>query len=75
MVWLRVQDDGPGVPIDRAESVFRPFFTTKTRGTGLGLPISRRIAELHGGRLVLESEAGAGFCATLVLPRGTPPTA
>jgi two-component system NtrC family sensor kinase len=52
-----VSDDGPGVPEDRRERIFDAFFTTKPagRGTGLGLPISRRIVESHGGTLVLAS--------------------
>jgi len=50
-----ITDDGPGIPREIADSVFRPFFTTKARGegTGLGLPTSRRIAEMHGGGLEL----------------------
>jgi signal transduction histidine kinase len=67
VVWCRVQDDGPGVSLDRASAIFRPFVTSKTRGTGLGLSISRRIVELHGGRLVLDNPGlpGASFSFTL----------
>jgi len=66
-LWCLVQDDGPGVTADRADSIFKPFFTTKTRGTGLGLAVSRRLAELQGGRLVLDNpgEPGARFRFTV----------
>lgn len=58
---VEVEDDGPGIPSDLREVVFRPFYTTKARGegTGLGLSTSRRIAEMHGGGLELaESSPG-----------------
>jgi signal transduction histidine kinase len=66
-LWCSVQDNGPGVPAERAESIFKPFITTKTRGTGLGLAVSRRLAELQGGHLVLENpgESGARFRFTV----------
>lgn len=57
-----VRDDGPGIPPESREAVFRPFYTTKPRGTGtgLGLPTARRIAELHGGGLQLIESSAAG---------------
>ena len=64
-VW--VEDDGPGLA-DTA-NLFVPFFTTKRNGTGIGLALSRQIAEAHGGTLTLENRAGARGCiARLVLP-------
>jgi signal transduction histidine kinase len=62
-VCCRVRDSGPGVPAAHADSIFKPFFTTKARGTGLGLSISCRLVELQGGNLRLENpgEAGASF--------------
>jgi two-component system NtrC family sensor kinase len=68
--WLRVQDNGPGVPAESREQVFEPFFTTKAEGmgTGLGLAVSRSLARAHGGELMLEPErAGASFRLTLPL--------
>jgi signal transduction histidine kinase len=69
-VEVSVSDDGPGIDPAQAERIFEPFFTTKTagRGTGLGLSICRRIAEAHGGSLVVSSTPGAGATFTLRLP-------
>ncbi len=64
---LTVQDDGPGLP-DSA-NLFVPFFTTKPGGTGIGLVLSRQIAEAHSGTLSLANRAGARGCeARLTLP-------
>ena len=63
---LTVQDDGPGVPPDVRDRLFEPLFSTKTKGTGLGLTICRQILEKHGGTLTLvESARGAAFRITL----------
>jgi two-component system, OmpR family, sensor kinase len=62
-VRVTVADDGPGVPADLRTQLFEPFVTARPGGSGLGLAIARRIAERHGGRLVLETSppgAGAG---------------
>ncbi len=59
---LRVRDDGPGIPSDLREQIFEALFTTKAKGSGLGLALCRRIAEAHGGTVTLEpSERGAAF--------------
>ncbi len=63
-----VRDNGPGVPADRADAIFRPFMTTKPHGTGLGLATSRRLIELHGGRLWLENPGAPGACFTFTVP-------
>jgi nitrogen fixation/metabolism regulation signal transduction histidine kinase len=64
-VWI--DDDGPG--LDEARDVFVPFFTTKTKGSGIGLALSRQIAEAHGGYLTLENLVGENGCrACLWLP-------
>jgi PAS domain S-box-containing protein len=65
---LDVRDSGPGIPVDLREQIFEPFFTTKARGGGLGLPIARRTAELHGGTLTLTSPPDGGALFTLTLP-------
>jgi PAS domain S-box-containing protein len=65
---IEVRDTGPGVPVELHDRVFEPFFTTKARGGGLGLPIARRTAELHGGTLNLTERAGSGAVFTLALP-------
>src|SRR5213594_3703534 len=67
-VEIFVQDDGPGIM--NPANLFVPFFTTKPDGSGIGLPLSRQIAEAHGGSLVLANrEAGQGVQALLRLPR------
>jgi two-component system, NtrC family, nitrogen regulation sensor histidine kinase NtrY len=66
-VEIAVEDDGPGLP--ESNNLFVPFFTTKPRGSGIGLLLSRQIAEAHGGRLQLEDRReGRGCVATLTLP-------
>ncbi len=67
-VWMRLSDNGPGIPAAVRERVFDPFFTTKVEGsgTGLGLSVSRSIAREHSGDLLLEPSAhGASFLLTL----------
>jgi signal transduction histidine kinase len=66
---FEVIDSGEGLPGQLGEDIFRPFVTTKTDGTGLGLPISRRIAEAHGGRLWAEDVADRGAKLVFELPR------
>ena len=62
VTYLRVSDDGPGVPAHLREQVFEALFTTKAKGSGLGLALCRRIAEAHGGTVTLDSsERGAVF--------------
>jgi signal transduction histidine kinase len=67
-VRVSVLDDGPGIPPDTLPSVLEPFVSTKGEGTGLGLPISLRIARAHGGELTLESTPGEGTACHVVLP-------
>ncbi len=59
-VLLAVEDDGPGIPAEQRTSVFKPFVTTKACGTGLGLPICRKIVEEHGGRIEIASSSSGG---------------
>ena len=69
-VFVTVTDNGPGIPRDILPRIFEPFFTTKEegQGTGLGLPICRRIAEEHGGSIICSSVPGKGTVFTLELP-------
>lgn len=66
---VMVIDNGPGIPKDRQASIFEPFQTSKgVRGTGLGLAVTKRVVEDHGGRIVLESHEGKGSTFRIVLP-------
>jgi len=68
-VRIEVADSGPGVPADLRDKVFEPLFTTRARGIGLGLSVSRQLAENNGGELRLEDRpAGTGATFSLVLP-------
>jgi len=63
------EDDGEGMPEQALALALSPFFTTRPTGTGLGLPIVRRIAEAHGGHVEIESTLGEGTSVTIHLPR------
>jgi two-component system, sporulation sensor kinase E len=67
-VWVSVADTGGGIPPDQANRIFEPFYTTKKKGTGLGLMIVQRIVRAHGGRIELESHVGRGTTFRLWLP-------
>jgi signal transduction histidine kinase len=69
-VDVMVSDNGPGISPENMENIFNPFFTTKTRGTGIGLSISQKIARGHNGDLRVESTPGKGTVFTLTLPQG-----
>lgn len=70
-VEITVSDNGPGIPAEWQGRIFDPFFTTKPvgTGTGIGLAVSRGIAEAHGGSLDLAATSGPGACFALRLPR------
>jgi signal transduction histidine kinase len=70
---LDVIDTGLGIPTDIQPRVFTPFFSTRPRGTGLGLPMTRRIVEAHGGSIELDSEPGKGTQFSLLLPAASNP--
>jgi signal transduction histidine kinase len=65
--YLSVEDNGTGISPEIIQNIFNPFFTTKTRGTGLGLAVSKRIAKEHGGDLTVESSPGEGSNFIFVL--------
>jgi two-component system, OmpR family, osmolarity sensor histidine kinase EnvZ len=68
MIQVTVDDDGPGIPPERRESVFRPFESGSAGGTGLGLTIARDIVRAHGGDIVLEESPLGGLRARIQLP-------
>jgi signal transduction histidine kinase len=65
---VTVRDNGKGMSADKAQQIFKPFFTDKNRGTGLGLAISRNNIEQHHGTIAVESREGEGTMFTIVLP-------
>lgn len=67
-VWLSVTDTGVGIPPEQLQHIFEPYYTTKQKGTGLGLMIVQRIMRDHGGRIELESRVGKGTVFKLWLP-------
>ena len=72
-VVIEVADSGLGLPLELGEKIFEPFVSTKDTGTGLGLPICRRIAADHGGTLTASSRPQGGAVFTLRIPLGPPP--
>ncbi len=67
-VLIKVSDTGQGLSEEAKEKIFRPFYSTKPNGTGLGLPISRGIIEMHKGRIHVSSEKDKGSTFTVMLP-------
>jgi len=65
---LSISDDGAGIASDVLGKLFQPFFTTKAKGTGLGLWLSQRIIQDHGGSITVESELGKGTTFAITLP-------
>lgn len=68
---IAVADTGHGIPAGAREEIFRPFFTTRTRGTGLGLSVARGLLVAMGGEVRVDSEVGRGATFTVVLPAGS----
>jgi signal transduction histidine kinase len=73
--WVRIADEGPGIPAEDLPHLFEPFFTTKPlgEGTGLGLAVALAIVEEHGGSIAVRSEPGQGTECTVNLPRASGP--
>ena len=65
---FEIRDHGPGVPLEERARIFEPFHTTRTRGTGLGLAVTRRIVEQHGGTIEILDAPGGGACFRVTLP-------
>jgi len=68
-VRIAITDTGPGIAPAEREAIFRPFYTTRARGTGLGLAVARELVTAMHGRLEVESEVGRGSTFTVTLPR------
>ncbi len=67
-IEMQVVDDGPGIPKEMQEQIFEPFFTSRARGTGLGLAVVQAVADAHGGRARVESIEGEGALFAIQLP-------
>lgn len=65
---FEVRDHGPGIPLEERARIFEPFHTTRTRGTGLGLAVTQRIVEQHGGTIEVLDAPGGGACLRVTLP-------
>ncbi|MCG8590834.1 MAG: HAMP domain-containing histidine kinase [Proteobacteria bacterium] len=68
-VWMRVRDNGPGVDEAQRERIWSPFQTSKETGTGLGLPIVRKVVEAHDGTIELESDPSGGAAFLVTFPK------
>ena len=67
-LFIQVTDNGEGIPQNRLEEVFMPFYSTKKDGSGIGLSLSRRIMQLHGGELIADSELGKKTLFRMTFP-------
>ncbi len=67
-VEISVEDNGIGIPEDKINEIFKPFYTTKTEGTGLGMSIIKETVENHNGTVKVKSELGKGTIFTIILP-------
>jgi PAS domain S-box-containing protein len=76
MIIINVKDTGVGIPPENISKLFEPLFTTKAKGIGLGLAVSRKLVEANGGNIEVQSEAGRGslFCVYLPIYKVTPVT-
>jgi signal transduction histidine kinase len=69
-VRVAVRDSGPGLTAEQQQKLFEPFYTTKTKGTGLGMAVARRIVEAHGGEIAVGDAGPPGAEIVLTLPTG-----
>jgi signal transduction histidine kinase len=70
MVRIEIQDNGSGIPANVLPKIFDPFYTTKPigKGTGMGLSISFKIVQEHGGKILVDTEPGVGTVFSILLP-------
>ena len=67
-VYVRIRDEGPGIGEDQLAKMGQPFYTTKEKGTGLGLMVSYKIVDNHQGKIDVKSEIGKGTLFEIMLP-------
>jgi len=72
---VEIADNGVGIAPEHREKIFLPFYTTKPTGTGLGMAIVKKIMDLHGGEIDIDSVPGRGTTVRLVIPRSPVPAA
>jgi len=68
LIQIIIQDNGSGIPDENLENIFKPFFTSKEKGIGLGLSLVKKIIDLHKGRIEVKSRLGEGTVFTILLP-------
>ena len=73
-VTVSVQDTGVGIAAENLNKIFKPFFTTKAQGQGLGLAVCKRLVEVQGGTISVQSQLGAGSTFTIKIPTPKPIT-
>ena len=71
-VQIEVEDDGPGIPKEMQEQIFEPFYTSRARGTGLGLAVVQAVADAHGGEVWVKSALGEGASFGMRIPAAPP---
>lgn len=69
LAFVRVKDNGTGIPEDQVQTIFEPYFTTKSTGTGLGLAMVKQIVETHHGSIEIEQTSGEGTTVLVILPK------
>ena len=69
-IWITVRDNGVGIPREDQQHLFKPFYTTKSQGTGLGLIITKKMVTAMNGRIGVVSEEGVGTTVTVAIPEG-----
>ncbi|MCK4703141.1 hypothetical protein KAT55_07280, partial [Candidatus Bathyarchaeota archaeon] len=72
---IMIGDTGIGIPEENLENLFKPLYTTKAKGTGLGLAVCKKIVDAHNGSIKVESKVGKGTIFTITLPAFTSVTA
>ena len=69
-IEIKIQDEGQGIPETNLDKIFHPFFSTRVHGSGLGLAISKKIIDMHKGKMTIESSPGKGTTVLIFLQKG-----